>query len=84
MKSILIGSKCVKSTQQKVFEIQSVSVKFCILSTAATVFFAMSRPDFRSANQIRPPSCSLGEVTEASGSCHFSQGNTEAIASVVS
>jgi ribonuclease PH len=44
----------------------------------------MSRPDFRNANQIRPPSCSVGDVTEANGSCHFSQGNTDAIASVVS
>lgn len=44
----------------------------------------MSRPDFRNANQIRPPSCTIGDVTEANGSCHFSQGNTEAIASVVS
>ena len=43
----------------------------------------MSRSDFRNANQIRPPSCSLGQVTEANGSCQFSQGNTEAIASVV-
>mmetsp|Transcript_2537 Transcript_2537/g.2640 ORF Transcript_2537/g.2640 Transcript_2537/m.2640 type:complete len:240 (-) Transcript_2537:3-722(-) len=42
----------------------------------------MSRTDFRSCNQMRPPSCSLGEISEAGGSCHFSQGNTEAIASV--
>ena len=40
------------------------------------------RPDFRELDQIRPPGCSLGDITEANGSCHYSQGNTEAISSV--
>jgi ribonuclease PH len=42
----------------------------------------MNRPDFRNEKQLRPLACSLGDITEAQGSCHFSQGNTEVVAAV--
>ena len=42
----------------------------------------MSRIDFRSNEQIRPLACCLGEISEANGSCTFSQGNTEVSATV--
>jgi ribonuclease PH len=42
----------------------------------------MSRPDFRNEKQLRPLACSLGDISEAQGSCHFSQGNTEVVAAV--
>jgi ribonuclease PH len=41
-----------------------------------------TRPDFREPTQLRPLACTLGEVAEASGSCTFSQGHTEATATV--
>ena len=42
----------------------------------------MSRIDFRSNEQIRPLACCLGEISEANGSCTFSQGHTEVSATV--
>ncbi len=42
----------------------------------------MMRPDFRTVHQLRPLACCLGEIGEASGSCTFTQGFTEATAAV--
>jgi len=40
------------------------------------------RRDFRNNNQIRPCSAELGLLSEADGSCRFSQGQTSVIASI--
>ena len=42
----------------------------------------MPRPDFRDDHQLRPLACVLGEISEATGSCTFSHGHTEATATV--